>query len=73
MNPHLRLLSVRLDVPSVGWSVGKAWKLHFLAPIGALVFCRFGDLSKEAMIQAIKDKDLRFLQVIKDLRFLHRY
>ena len=47
--------------------------MHFLAPIGALVFCRFGDLSKEAMIQAIKDKDLRFLQVIKDLRFLHRY
>ena len=43
--------------------------MHFLAPIRALVFCRFGDLSKEAMIQAIKDKDLRFLQVKEDHRF----
>ena len=28
-----------------------------------IVICRIGDLSKEAILQAIKDKDLRFLQV----------
>ena len=33
------------------------------------VIYRIGDLSKEAILQAIKDKDLRFLQVrIKDVK-----